>query len=58
LDTADLFDRPESAGHSLSFGEPMVLPTQVMLEDSRWLPIRDVEAEDPELFQQARLFDT
>ncbi len=58
LDTADLFDRPESAGHSLSFGEPMVLATQVMLEDARWLPIRDVEAEDPELFQQARLFDT
>ncbi|MFL6605777.1 MAG: SMEK domain-containing protein [Steroidobacteraceae bacterium] len=58
LDTADLFDRPESSGHSLSFGEPVVLPTQVMLEDARWLPIRDVEAEDPESFQQARLFDT
>jgi len=58
LDTADLFDRPETSGHSLSFGEPVVLPTQVMLDDARWLPIRDVEADDPELFQQARLFDT
>src|SRR5882672_8102264 len=57
LDTADLFDRATSSQHMLSFGDAVELETEVALNDEQWLPIKDVVAEDPELFKQARLFD-
>lgn len=57
LDTADLFDRASSSQYMLSFGEAMELKTEVSLNDEQWLPIKDVKAEDPELFKQARLLD-
>lgn len=57
LDTDDLLSASPHSGSQLSFGDVVRFDNHPKLDDELWLPIKDHAADDPERFQEARLFD-
>jgi hypothetical protein len=56
LDTEDLLTQKGAIPPSISFGESVGLTGHPLIEDDRWLPLKQTEPEDG-LFQTAKLFD-
>lgn len=58
LDTDDLFSTSTASAPQLSFGDVVHFNNHPGLDDEQWLPIKDEAIDDPDLFQEAKLFDT
>lgn len=58
LDTDDLFSTSTANAPQISFGDVVRFSNHPALDDEQWLPIKDEAVDDPDHFQEARLFDT
>lgn len=57
LDTEDLFSSSVADASQISFGDVVRFNNHPALDDGQWLPIKDEAVDDPDRFQEARLFD-
>lgn len=57
LDTEDLFSSSSTNVSQISFGDVVRFDNHPALYDDRWLPVEEDVVDDPDRFQEARLFD-
>lgn len=58
LDADDLFSATITNPSQISFGDVVRFNNHPALDDDQWLPVKDEGPDDPDRFQEARLFDT